>query len=65
MAKITKVIVITIVAAKDNQKFRQKLTKPAFIILNEDSESNIRSYKVYQVSQVYQVGTLEKLEFLD
>ena len=39
--KITKVIVITIVAAAESHKFRQKLTKPDFITLKNDNESNI------------------------
>jgi hypothetical protein len=39
--KITKVIVITIVAAADSQRFRQKLTKPVFMTRKDDVESNI------------------------
>jgi hypothetical protein len=40
--KITRVIVITIVAAADSQLLRQKLTKPVFIILKNELDSDIK-----------------------
>jgi hypothetical protein len=44
--KITRVMVITMVAAVDSHKFLVKLTRPALITRSKEIESNMRNYNL-------------------